>query len=94
MPHERIRYRADKSTVRRGYHNRLNIEEVFARLNAIMTKRVSAFLGDLFPKCTDAFSRHDKEKTGKIATKDVGPIITEIFGRSLPEDQLQQQVKD
>ena len=56
------------------------------------SNRVSSFLGDLYPKCTDAFSRHDKEGTGKIATKDVGPIITEIFGRNLPEDQLQKQV--
>merc|ERR1712117_821049 len=80
-------------TVRRGNHNRPNIEVIFALLDVIMSNRVSSFLGDLYPKCTDAFSRHDKEKTGKIATKDVGPIIAEIFGRSLPEDQLQQQIK-
>ena len=54
---------------------------------------VAKFLGELYPKCVDAFSRHDEDGDGKIGTKDVGPVITEIFGRSLPEDQLQKQVK-
>ena len=54
---------------------------------------VAKFLGELYPKCTDAFSRHDKDDSGKIATKDIGPVVTEVFGRSIPEDQLQNQVK-
>ena len=64
------------------------------RVILIMSRAKSQqFLGELYTKCTDAFSRHDKGGSGKIATEEIGPIIAEVFGRSLPEDQLQNQVK-
>merc|ERR1712037_182689 len=77
-----------------GHCRWLNIE-LSVCLTVIMSSKhssVAKFLGELYPKCTDAFSRHDKDDSGKIATKDIGPVVAEVFGRSIPEDQLQNQI--
>ena len=50
---------------------------------------VRGFLGELYQKSTAAFESHAKDD--KICGEEIGPVITEVLGRSLPEDQIQNQ---